>query len=183
MNSSLLAVLLGLVIGASVVGALTLFFVFSRPYRRIRKFWSLALGYILIPALSVGSILLLRRACDYFHIEARSSAHDYALYAFSISLLIGMIMIILSELRWRKRIGLSDKSVRVARPERIGAGLVICVSYFSFQAGVGTVLLLGPKLFARITFGLAVFSTVCSLMGTVLFGLILTKLLHKQQTE
>ena len=104
MNVSITAVLVGLAIGAFVVSLLALFFVYSRPYRRIRDFRALALGYFLLPALTIGGILLVNRACVYLHVGAKSSARDYSVGAFAVSFVVGMISTIVSELRWQKRI-------------------------------------------------------------------------------
>jgi hypothetical protein len=105
MSIVLIAALLGLFFGATFVAALALYFVFSRPYRRVRNFFALAFGYLLIITLSIGSIIWLQKS----HIHARSLWDDADFY-FAISIFFGMVMIIRSEVKWRKAVGLDGRS-------------------------------------------------------------------------
>jgi hypothetical protein len=178
MSIALTAALLGLVFGATFVAALALYFVFSRPYRRVRNFFAIAFGNLLIITLSIGSIILLQKS----HIQARSLWDDADFY-FAISIFFGMVMIIRSEMKWRKAVGLGDRNQRSAKPRRVGVGLVLVVSYCAFQTGVGSVVLLGPRLARGIPVWIAIFSTLCSVVGTCLCGYVLAKILQKQQID
>jgi hypothetical protein len=179
MNTTVIVTLWGLGLGASVVAMLAVYFVVSRPYRQRRNRFVIILGYVLIGTLVIGSILLLNKAICYFNIPARSPAQYSALWTFIIALFVGLIFIIRSESHWRKAVGLDQKSLQAANPPRVGAGVVIVVGYSAFLAGGGTVLLLGPRLFRGIPFGLAVGSTVSSLFCAVFCGYVLTKTLSK----
>jgi drug/metabolite transporter (DMT)-like permease len=183
MNTTVIVILLGLGLGAAVVAVLSVYFVVSRPYRQRRNRFVIILGYVLIGTLFLGSILLLNKATCYFNIQVGSVTYYSAVWAFIVSALIGMILILRSESQWRKAVGLDRKSLRAANPPRVGAGVVIVAGYSAFLAGGGTVLLLGPRLFRGIPFGLAVCSTVSSLFCAVFCGYVLTKNVRKQQSE
>lgn len=182
MSTTLIAALLGLVFGTTWVAALAFYFVFSRPYRRVRNFFALAFGYLLIGTLSIGGISLLQKSCDYLNIQGRSLWDDADFY-FAISIFFGMIFIIRSEMQWRRAVGLDDRNLRSAQPRRVGVGLVLLASYCAFQTGVGSVVLLGPRLVRGIPVGIVIFSTVCSFVGTCLCGYVLAKILQKQQID
>jgi hypothetical protein len=71
----------------------------------------IGLGYLLIGAVSIGSLLLLFSFCSMMGIVRHSSSDNAALGAYAISSACVIIFAVRGELRWRKRVGLDDKTL------------------------------------------------------------------------
>jgi len=111
MTAILIATLAGLLLGTAWAGAAGWYLLLTRSYRRVRNLIVIGLGYLLFPALCIGSLLLLFSFCDMVGINHRSSSGSAALYAFAISCASVMFFIVRAESRWRKSVGLDDKSL------------------------------------------------------------------------
>jgi hypothetical protein len=60
---------------------------------------------------------------------------------------------------------------------------ILMIVYSSFCSGFGSATLLGPKAFRCTPRGLIVYATLCSVLCTLLFGLILVKALCIRQND
>jgi hypothetical protein len=107
----LIATLAGLLLGSAWAGAVGWYFFLSRSYRRVRNLIVIGLGYLLVGTLGIGSLLLLISFCDLMGITRQSSSHDAALYAYTISCTCVVFFVVRAEIRWRKSIGLDDKTL------------------------------------------------------------------------
>jgi len=100
----LFAVLSGLGAGGLVSAVLAWYLVGTREYRRVRNPWVIGLGYLLLPTLAIGSMLLLG------FVWQRSPARGLVGPGYAASLGSSFVFIFRSESRWRKSVGPDDKS-------------------------------------------------------------------------
>jgi hypothetical protein len=107
----LVAISLGFVIGSWASGVTGLLLVLTRRYRLVRNPFVLSLCYIVWPALTLGSLLLLGTTLELIGVGVPSSQHDAALFACAISFLCGVLIAVRGEIRWRKSIGLHEKKL------------------------------------------------------------------------
>lgn len=107
----LVAISLGLIFGSCASGVLSLLLVVTRRYRLVRNPFVLGLCYIVWPALTLGSLLLLGRTLELIDVGGPSSQHDAALFACAISFACGVLIAVRDEIRWRKSIGLKERKL------------------------------------------------------------------------
>jgi hypothetical protein len=107
----LIAIFAGLLLGSAWAGAVGWYFFLSRSYRQVRNLIVIGLGYLLVGTLGIGSLLLLFSFCDFMGVHHRSSSGNAALYAYTISCACVVFFVGRAELRWRKSVGLDDKTL------------------------------------------------------------------------
>src|ERR1700686_2373714 len=100
------AVLLGLGLGGLAAGVLGLFLVVSRALRRVRNPVAISIGYIVVGASAIGSLLGLLAIGDRFGVDRHGPQHYAALYAYTVSYGCGVFASIWGEVKWRKSVGL-----------------------------------------------------------------------------
>ena len=96
---------LGFILGALTWGLIGALFFFSRPQRRVGNRIVIYIGYLVIGGSSVGSVILLGQISEHLGIT-KASAGDAALWAYAVSVVFGVFLIIRIELKWRKSVGL-----------------------------------------------------------------------------
>ena len=111
MTATLIAAFAGLLFGSAWVGAVGWYLLLTRSYRQERNLIVIGLGYLLVGTVGIGSLLLLFSLCDAMDITRQSSSHYAALYAYTISCTCVMFFVGRSEIRWRKSVGLDDKTL------------------------------------------------------------------------
>jgi hypothetical protein len=111
MTVILIAIFAGLLLGSAWAGAVGWYFFLSRSYRQVRNLIVIGLGYLLIGTLGIGSLLLLFSFCDFMGIARQSFSHYAALYAYAISCACVVFFVGRAELRWRKSVGIDDKTL------------------------------------------------------------------------
>jgi len=111
------AILWGLGLGGSAACVLALFLIFSRERRRVRSPLIVGLGYLLIGRSAIGSLLALLAIGDRFGVDRHDPRHYVTLYSYTISYGCWVFASVLVEVRWRKSVGLDDKSL-VASPNK-----------------------------------------------------------------
>ena|SRR5579863_8099879 len=105
------AILLGVGLGTACSGLSAWYLVGTREYRRVRNPWVLAFGYVLLPALALGSLLLLIAASRALSFELGSLERRLAVWGYVAGLICVSIPLFRSEARWRKSVGLDDKTL------------------------------------------------------------------------
>jgi hypothetical protein len=111
MTAILIATLAGLLLGSACAGAVGWYFLPTRSYRQVRNLIVIGLGYLFIGTVGIGSLLLLISFCDVMGIAGKGSSHYAALYAYTISLTCVAFFAARAEIRWRKSVGLDDKTL------------------------------------------------------------------------
>ena|SRR6266404_1696905 len=101
-------------LGGLVPGLLAWYLVGTRQYRRTGNLLIIGLGYFLLLATSVGSLLLLISGLEGLGV-GRHSQRDAAVYAYTASLACGVFLAGRSEIRWRRSVGLHDKTLPPTR--------------------------------------------------------------------
>ena len=104
-------ILFGAGIGALLSGLFGSYLVVTRSYRRVRNPLAIGFGYILFIWSSVASLLLLIRVLEGLGVQRHSSERDAALYSYTVALACGVFLAGRGEVRWRKSVGLDDKSL------------------------------------------------------------------------
>jgi hypothetical protein len=105
----LVAISLGLIFGSWASCGFVLLLFLTRRYRKVRNRFVLGLAYIVFPASTVGSVLLLLTTLEL--IGVGSPQHDAAMFACAISFACGVSIGVRGEIRWRKSVGLHEKKV------------------------------------------------------------------------
>jgi hypothetical protein len=111
MALTLILILLGTGLGGLSCGLVALYFVTTRAYRRARSMVVFALGYLWILATFLGSLLLLLRGQEWLGVSPHTSQDHIALYAYTASFVFGVFLVGRSEIRWRRSVGLRDKTL------------------------------------------------------------------------
>jgi hypothetical protein len=109
------AILLGLALGSAAAIVLALFLLLTRATRRVRNVLAIGVGYVVMGSSAIGSALLLLVVSDRLGIGRHSSQHYAALYAYAISYACGCALAVRGEIRWRRSVGLDDKSLMSAQ--------------------------------------------------------------------
>jgi hypothetical protein len=118
MALTLILILLGTGLGGLSSGLLALYFVTTRAYRGARSMVVFALGYLCILGTFVGALLLMFKGQVLLSVAPGSSqdSQDHvALYAYTASLVCGVSLVGRSEIRWRRSVGLHDKTLLPTR--------------------------------------------------------------------
>jgi hypothetical protein len=111
MALTLILVFFGAGFGALSSGLVALYFVTTRAYRSTRNMFVFFLGYICILGAFLGALLLMYKGQAWLGVAPGSSRDHVALYAYTASLLCGLLLIGRSEIRWRRSVGLHDKTL------------------------------------------------------------------------
>jgi hypothetical protein len=110
LSSASAVISLGLVLGSWASGMSGWFLWFTRPYRKARNLLVIGLGYIVVGGSAIGSLWLLREASE--RMGFGRDAQGYAArYAWTVSFTCGSLLVLRSEIKWRRSVGLSDKKV------------------------------------------------------------------------
>ena len=112
MTSLLIAIGFGLVIGGAVIATTAGYLAATRSYRRVRNWLAIGFGYVVVIGASAGALVLLLRMCDVLQIRRGSSAWSGAVWSYVAAIFCGFILTLRSEMRWRKSVGLGDKSLQ-----------------------------------------------------------------------
>jgi hypothetical protein len=107
----LVAILLGVGLGAASSGLSAWYLVGTREYRRVRNLWVLGFGYLLLPALTINSLLLLAAEARALDFQLGSLERRLATLGYVASLVSVSVPLFRSEARWRKSVGLDDKTL------------------------------------------------------------------------
>ena len=110
MKAILIATLAGLLLGSGSAGAAGWYFLITRSYRRARNLVVIGLSYILIGALSLGSLFLLFSFCDSMSIARHSPSDHAAKFAYAISYACVVFLVVRAELRWQTAVRLDSKT-------------------------------------------------------------------------
>ena len=100
-----LLILLGLLIGGVQCAAIAWFFVATRGPRKTRRISVIAACYLALGILFLGPFQLLIEGEDRMGIS-RTSAGDAAIWSHIVALMVGVVLILRAEMRWRKEIGI-----------------------------------------------------------------------------
>jgi len=111
MALTLILILLGAALGGLVPSLWAWYFVGTREYRRARNLRIIGLGQVFVIGISLGSLLLMFKAQEWLGIAPYSSQRRAALYAYTASFVCGAFLLGRNEVRWRKSVGLDDKSL------------------------------------------------------------------------
>ena len=109
--ATLIAAFAGLLFGSAWTAAVGCYLFLTRSYRRVRNPIVIGLGYLLVGTVGIGSLLLLFSLCDVMGIARQSSPRDAALCAYTLSCTCVMFFVVRSEIRWRKSVGLDNKTL------------------------------------------------------------------------
>ena len=111
MALALILILLGAAFGGLSSGLLALYFVTTRAYRRAKSTVVFVFGYFCILGTFLGALLLMHKGEVWLGVAPGSSRDHVALYAYTASLVCGVFLIGRSEIRWRRSVGLHDKTL------------------------------------------------------------------------
>jgi hypothetical protein len=106
----LIATFAGLLFGGAWTATVGCYLLLTRSYRRVRNPIVIGLGYLLVGTVGIGSLLLLLSLCDAMGIARQSSSLYTGLDTYAISSACVMFFVGRSEIRWRKSVGLYDKT-------------------------------------------------------------------------
>lgn len=185
MNTTFLGFSAGILIGGALSGATALLFIATRPYRRVSNRLVIHSTQLLFIALLIGSLLLLDKVGSRLGIEPHMP-HTFQWFdgisGFGIAMILGMVLTFRAEIKWRKSVGLwqrsrhapSDLTVVAEQP----VGFIVMMILCGFFGGYGTAILMPPKVL-RVPHALAWYSTVSSLAGAVFVGYVLRKALRQ----
>jgi len=118
MGLTLILILLGLGLGGLASGLMAWYLVATRPYRRARNPLAIGFGYIVFAGLSVGALLLLIKGAEGLGVDRRASQRDLALYSYAASLACGGLIAVRGEAKWRRSVGLDDKSLMLKQQKK-----------------------------------------------------------------
>jgi len=185
MNTTFLAFSAGILIGGALSGATALLFIATRPYRRALNRLVIHSTQLLFIALVVGSLLLLDKIPSRLGIEPHMP-HTYHWFdpisGFAIATIIGVVLTFHAEIKWRKSVGLWQRSRRAPSDLSVVAeqpiGSIVMMILCGFFGGYGTAILMPPKAL-RVPHALAWYSTVSSLACAVFVGYVLRKALRQ----
>src|SRR6202140_1631932 len=111
MKATSIAIFAGLLLGASWAGVAGFYLWLTRCHRQVRNPVVIWLGYIVIGAVSLGSLLLLRSICCSLGIVRPNSSYYAALYSYVAGGAFVVFPAIRAEAHWRKSVDLDDKSL------------------------------------------------------------------------
>jgi len=111
MALTLTLILFGAGLGALVSGLFGSYLVVTRSYRKVRNQLIIGLGYAFFIASSVGALLLQIKVLEELGVARHSSQRSAELYAYAVSFVSGVFLAGRGEVRWRKAVGLDDKSL------------------------------------------------------------------------
>ncbi len=111
MALTLILILFGAGLGGFLSGLLGLYFVATRAYRRVGNKLIIGFGRIFITVASVGSLLLLTRGLGALGVTQHFTQSNVGLYAYAASFVCGAFLVGWSEIRWRRSVGLHDKTL------------------------------------------------------------------------
>lgn len=185
MNTTFLGFSAGILIGGALSGVTALLFIATRPYRRVSNRLVIHSTQLLFLALMIGSLLLLDKIPSRLGIEPHMP-HTYHWFdpisGFGIAMIVGVVLTIRAEAKWRKSVGLWQRSRRAPSDLSVVAeqplGSIVMMILCGFFGGFGTAILLPPRVLG-ISHGLAWYSTVSSLACAGFLGYMLRKALRQ----
>jgi hypothetical protein len=136
MNVTLILILSGLTLGCATTGAIGLYMLFSRPYRKARNRLAIHFGQVLVVVSALTGLVSLQKLEQSFSVARHSSAYDSAMYAYVLGLLCGFFFVLRAEFRWRRSSGLVT-SAKNNRPIVPGAyrRLLIALGILALSIG------------------------------------------------
>jgi hypothetical protein len=111
MGVTLLATSAGLLLGSGWAVIADLYLFYTHSYRQARNLLVIGFGSILIGTVGVGSMFLLQSFCRSSDIIRHTSSYCAALFAYAIGGFSVVFIAVRAEFRWRKSVGLDDKSL------------------------------------------------------------------------
>ncbi len=118
MAFTLILILSGAGLGGLVSGLMAWYLVVTRSYRRVRNPLAIGFGYFFFMGSSVGSLLLMIKGLEWLAVAPHSSQRDATVYAYTVGLACGVFMAVRGEARWRKSVGLDDKSLLLKQQKK-----------------------------------------------------------------
>jgi hypothetical protein len=136
MSVMLIHILGGLALGCATAGAINLYMLFSRPYRKAGN--RLAISQVFVAITGLTGLISLQKLEKSFSVALHSSAYYSIIYAYVFGLLCGFFFILRAEFRWRRSSGLvtSAKNNRAVIPgayRRLLIALGILALSFGFS--------------------------------------------------
>jgi hypothetical protein len=107
MNVRLILIVGGFALGFGTAGAIGLYMLLTRSYRKARNRVAIHLGQVFVVVSAATGLLLLRELEQSFAVVRHSSAHYSAIYAHVFGLLSAGFLVLRAEFRWRRSSGLS----------------------------------------------------------------------------
>jgi hypothetical protein len=120
MNVTLFLTIGGLLLGCAAAGVIGLYMLRSRPGRKARNRLIILLGQVVVVVSVLTSLVILQKLEQLFSVVRHSSAYYSAMYAFVLSLLCGVFLLLRAEFRWRRASGLVT-ATKNSRPVVPGA--------------------------------------------------------------
>lgn len=102
----LLVVSLGLMLGTWAVGSYGWFLWLTRSYRRQRNVLVIGLGYIVVGISFLGSLFVLLNVLERMGVGHGTPEDSAAMWAFTLVSGLLFIVVVRSELQWRRSVGL-----------------------------------------------------------------------------
>lgn len=106
MNVTLILILGGLATGCATAGAIGLYMVLSRSYRKARNRLAIHFGQVFAVVTTLTSFVSLQKLEQSFSVVRHSSAYYSAMYAHVLGLLCGAFFVLRAEFLWRRASGL-----------------------------------------------------------------------------
>ena len=110
-NVIVIACLTGLLLGSASSGVLGCYLRFTRSHRQARNPLVLAVGYLLIGIVALGSLLILLWSDERLGIPRRGDAYHAGLGSYAAAGASVAFFVVRAEIRWRKSSGLDAKSL------------------------------------------------------------------------
>jgi hypothetical protein len=118
MALTLILVSFGAGLGGLASGSMAWYLVITRSYRRVRNPLAIGFGYIFSMGSSVGSLLLMIEGLEWLGVPRHSSQRDATVYAYAVGLACGVFIAVRGEARWRRSVGLDDKSLMLKEQKK-----------------------------------------------------------------
>ena len=109
MTVTLIATLMGLILGCASVGAVAWCLLLSRSYRKVNNRFVIHLAQLFVVISIGGGLLLIQVFDEHLGIKRHSSPYHAAQFAYAVSAACVMFLAVRAELRWRKSVGLDRK--------------------------------------------------------------------------
>jgi hypothetical protein len=107
---TLIATLVGLLLGCASAGAVAWCLLFSRSHRKVNNRFVIHLAQLFVVIAIGGGLFLIQVFDDHLGIKRHSSPYYAAQFAYVISAACVMFLAVRAELRWRKSVGLDGKT-------------------------------------------------------------------------
>ena len=111
MTVSLIATLVGLLLGRASAGAASWCLLLSRSHRKVNNRFVIHLTQLFVVISIGGGLFLIQVFDEHLGIKPRSSPYYAAQFAYAISVVCVVFLAIRAELRWRKSVGLDRRTI------------------------------------------------------------------------